>query len=89
MLDPEHHPTVSFIVDSPGWLRRIMGKRVLGREADATVPEARRNKASRAVATFAARYCDLDIELRWTFPRSDCDQEDDDERHENRARQPG
>jgi len=45
MLEPENNPNPSFIGDPPGWLRRLMSRRVLGREADATVPEAGRNKA--------------------------------------------
>ena len=45
MLEPEHNPNPSFIVDPPGWLRRLMSRRVSDREADATVLQARRNKA--------------------------------------------
>lgn len=45
MLEPEKNPNPSFIVDPPGWLRRIMSKRVLGRQADPAVLQARRRKA--------------------------------------------
>jgi 2-hydroxychromene-2-carboxylate isomerase len=45
MLEPENNPNPSLIVDPPGWLRRIMSKRVLGPEADRTVLQARRKKA--------------------------------------------
>ncbi len=45
MLEPEKNPNPSLVVDPPGWLRRIISKRVLGREADPAVLQARRQKA--------------------------------------------
>ncbi len=45
MLEPDNNPNPSLIVDPPGWLRRIMSKRVLGPQADPTVLQARRRKA--------------------------------------------
>ncbi len=45
MLEPEKNPTPSFIVDPPGWLRKLMSRRVLGPVADPAVIQARREKA--------------------------------------------
>ena len=45
MLEPENNPNPSIIVDPPGWLRRLMSRRVLGPEANAAVIQKRRKKA--------------------------------------------
>ncbi len=45
MLEPENNPTPSFLVDPPGWLRKLISRRLLGPLADRTVIQARREKA--------------------------------------------
>jgi 2-hydroxychromene-2-carboxylate isomerase len=45
MLEPENNPNPSLVVDPPGWLRKLMSKRVLGPQADPAVLHARRQKA--------------------------------------------
>ena len=45
MLEPENNPNPSFIVDPPGWLRKLISRRVLGPLADPSVTRARRQKA--------------------------------------------
>jgi 2-hydroxychromene-2-carboxylate isomerase len=45
MLEPKNNPNPSFIVDPPGWLRKLMSRRVLGPLTDQAVIQARRKKA--------------------------------------------
>ena len=45
MLEPENNPNPSYFVDPPGWLRKLMSRRVLGRLTDPALLRARRQKA--------------------------------------------
>ena len=45
MLEPENNPNPSIMVDPPGWLRKLTSRFVLGRQADAGVMRAKREKA--------------------------------------------